>query len=235
VRTIGLIGGMSWESSLEYYRLINLGVQDRLGGLHSARCLMYSLNFEEIERYQHQGRWDLATGLLVDAARRLEAGGAECIVICTNTMHRVAPQVAESVAIPLLHIADATAQRIRQQGLHTVGLLGTIYTMEQDFYRGRLEADFGLEILVPDKSGRELVNRVIYDELVLGTVNTESRKAYCREMDRLVARGAQGIILGCTEIGMLVKAEDTAVPQFDTTLIHAQTAVEFALAEHPLG
>ncbi len=231
MKTIGLIGGMSWESSLEYYRLINQEVKARLGGLHSARCLLFSLDFKEIERCQQQGDWDGAAQILVSAAQSLASGGADCIVICTNTMHRVAPQVAESVTLPLIHIADATAQRIRKAGLATIGLLGTVYTMEQDFYKGRLEDRYALNVLIPDKSDRLLVNRVIYDELVLGEIRSDSRRAYAQIMDSLVDRGAEGIILGCTEIGLLVGPEDSRVPLFDTTRIHAHSAVDFALRD----
>ncbi len=231
MKTIGLIGGMSWESSLEYYRLINQEVKARLGGLHSARCLLFSLDFEEIERCQQQGDWDGAAQILASAAQSLASGGADCIVICTNTMHRVAPQVAESVTLPLIHIADATAQRIRKAGLATIGLLGTVYTMEQDFYTGRLEDRYALNVLIPDKSDRLLVNRVIYDELVLGEIRSDSRRAYAQIMDSLVDRGAEGIILGCTEIGLLVGPEDSRVPLFDTTRIHAHSAVDFALRD----
>ncbi len=231
MKTIGLIGGMSWESSLEYYRLINQEVKARLGGLHSARCLLFSLDFEEIERCQQQGDWDGAAQILASAAQSLASGGADCIVICTNTMHRVAPQVAKSVTLPLIHIADATAQRIRKAGLATIGLLGTVYTMEQDFYKGRLEDRYALNVLIPDKSDRLLVNRVIYDELVLGEIRSDSRRAYALIMDSLVDRGVEGIILGCTEIGLLVGPEDSRVPLFDTTRIHAHSAVDFALRD----
>ncbi len=231
MKTIGLIGGMSWESSLEYYRLINQEVKARLGGLHSARCLLFSLDFKEIERCQQQGDWDGAAQILASAAQSLASGGADCIVICTNTMHRVAPQVAKSVTLPLIHIADATAQRIRKAGLATIGLLGTVYTMEQDFYKGRLEDRYALNVLIPDKSDRLLVNRVIYDELVLGEIRSDSRRAYAQIMDSLVDRGAEGIILGCTEIGLLVGPEDSRVPLFDTTRIHAHSAVDFALRD----
>ena len=230
MKTIGMIGGMSWESSLEYYRIVNETVKARLGGLHSARTLMYSVDFAEIEVLQSEGHWDEATALMIDAARRLERGGADLIVICTNTMHKMADDVQAAVGIPLLHIADATAMQIKQRGLATVGLLGTRYTMEQDFYRGRLEHTHGLRVLVPDAEGRALVNRVIYDELVLGEIKTESKAAYRRIIGGLVAGGAQGIILGCTEIGLLIQQADCAVPVFDTTRIHALAAVDAALA-----
>ncbi|MCC6615086.1 MAG: aspartate/glutamate racemase family protein [Anaerolineae bacterium] len=230
MKTIGMIGGMSWESSLEYYRIVNETVKARLGGLHSARTLMYSVDFAEIEVLQSEGRWDEATSMMIDAARRLERGGADLIVICTNTMHKMADDVQAAVGIPLLHIADATAAQIQQQRLATIGLLGTRYTMEQDFYRGRLEQMHGLRVLVPDADRRALVNRIIYEELVLGEIKAESKAAYLRIIDALVAEGAQGIILGCTEIGLLIQQQDCAVPVFDTTTIHAMAAVEAALA-----
>jgi amino-acid racemase len=228
-RVIGLIGGLSWESSAEYYRIINEAVRARLGGLRSARCLMWSFDFGEIEALQHAGRWDDATAQMIDAARRLERGGADVVLICSNTMHRMADEIAAAVAIPLLHIADPTAERIRAQGLTCVGLLGTAFTMEQDFYRGRLRQRFDLDVLVPDDAGRAFVHRVIYEELVRGIVQPDSRDAYRDVIAKLVARGAQAIILGCTEIMLLVKPEDSAVPLFDTTTIHAEAAVDFAL------
>ena len=229
MKTIGMIGGMSWESSLEYYRLVNEGIRERLGGLHSAACLMYSVDFAEIEEMQAQGRWDDAARAMVEAARRLERGGADFIVICTNTMHKLAPQIEAEVRLPLLHIADATAWRIRQAGMHTIGLLGTRYTMEEDFYRGRLEQKFGLRVLTPDLPERDLVHRIIYDELCLGVTRDESRRAYRAILQQLAGRGAEGIILGCTEIGLLVDATDSPAPLFDTTRIHAEAAVEMAL------
>lgn len=228
-RILGLIGGMSWESSAEYYRLINQGVRDRLGGLRSARILMWSFDFAEIEALQHAGRWDDATALLVEAGQRLQRGGAECLVICTNTMHRMADAVQAAVDLPLLHIADPTAARIRAAGLRRVGLLGTAFTMEQDFYRGRLEARHGLEVLVPEAEDRAVVHRIIYEELVQGRVEPASRDAYRAVIARLVARGAEAVILGCTEIMLLVRPEDSTVPLFDTTAIHAEAAVEFAI------
>lgn len=230
MRTIGLIGGMSWESSLAYYRIINEAVKARLGGLHSAECLMYSFDFAEIERLQMQGRWDIAEQCLVDVARRLEGAGAACIVICTNTMHKMADAVQDAVSIPLIHIADATAQVVKSQGMHTVGLLGTVFTMEENFYKGRLTGSFGLRVLVPDPDGRVTVNRVIYEELVQGVIKQDSRDAYIKIIREMVKRGAQGVILGCTEIGLLIHPEDSPIPVFDTTLIHALTAVDFALA-----
>lgn len=230
-KTIGLIGGMSWESSAEYYRIINEAVRDRLGGLHSARCLMWSFDFAEIEALQHDGRWDDATALLIDAAGRLERGGADFIVICTNTMHRMADAVQAAIGLPLLHIADPTAERIRDAGLRRVGLLGTAFTMEGDFYKGRLVERHGLDVLVPDEADRALVHRIIYDELVQGRVEPASRAAYRDVMARLVERGAEAIILGCTEIMLLVGPDDSSVPLFDTTAIHAEAAVALALAD----
>jgi len=230
MKTIGLIGGMSWESSIEYYRIINETVKARLGGLHSAQSLMYSVDFAAIEALQHQGRWDQATQMMIDAARRLERCGADFVVICTNTMHRMADQVQAQIRIPLLHIADATAARVKAQGLQRIGLLGTRFTMEEGFYRGRLVEKHGLDVLLPGKEDREIVHRVIYDELVLGQIRPASKEQYRHIMARLVAEGAEGIILGCTEISLLVSDQDSPVPLFDTTRIHAEAAVEYALA-----
>jgi aspartate racemase len=229
MKTIGLIGGMSWESSIEYYRIVNEAVRGRLGGFHSAQCLMYSVDFAEIEELQRSGAWGDAGELLGAAARRLERGGADLIVLCTNTMHMVADQIAGAVQIPLLHIADPTADAIRAAGLQTVGLLGTRFTMEQAFYRGRLEQRHGLRVLTPSAADRDLVHRVIYEELVLGQIRAESRAGYLDVIGRMVAAGAQGIILGCTEIGLLVGPGDTDVPLFDTTSLHATAAVAWAL------
>ncbi len=230
MQTIGLIGGMSWESSAEYYRIINEDVRHRLGASHSARSLMWSMDFAEIERLQHAGDWAALTALMVAAARHLEAGGADFIVICTNTMHRMAEEVAAAVAIPLLHIVDPTAEAIGRAGLTRVGLLGTAFTMEQDFYKGRLATRFGLEVLTPDADDRRQVHDIIYRELVAGVVRDASRQVYRDVIARLVARGAEAIILGCTEIMLLVRPEDSAVPVFDTTELHARAAVERALA-----
>jgi len=229
MKTIGLLGGMSWESTLLYYRLINERVKARLGGLHSARLVLYSLDFDEIERLQHAGRWDEAGAIVAAAARSLELAGADFLVLCTNTMHKVAPEIEAVVRIPLLHIADATAAAIRDAGLHKVGLLATRFTMEQDFYRGRLARRHGLDVLVPDADERAFVHRVIYDELCLGTILDASRERYRDIIRRLVDRGAEGIILGCTEIGLLVAPADSPVPVFDTTAIHAAAAVEYAV------
>lgn len=229
-KVIGLIGGMSWESSAEYYRIINEKVRGRLGPLNSARCLMWSFDFAEIEALQHAGRWDEAGALLADAARRLERGGADFLILCTNTMHRLADALQAAVAIPLLHIADPTAERIKRAGLRRVGLLGTAFTMEQGFYKGRLSARHGLEVLVPEAADRQTVHRIIYDELVQGQVKEASRAAYRGIIAKLAAEGAEAVILGCTEIMLLVRTEDSPVPLFDTTAIHADAAVEAALA-----
>lgn len=226
---IGLIGGMSWKSSAEYYRLINEGVRDQLGGLHSARCLMWSFDFADIEVLQRTDRWDEAAALMVDAARRLERGGADFLVIATNTMHIAAPQVQAATDLPLLHIADPTAVRIKAARLHRVGLLGTAFTMEQDFYKGRLAQEHGLEVLVPESRDRALVHRIIYEELVQGRILDDSRQAYREVIGRLVERGAEAIILGCTEIMLLVTPADSPVPLFDTTGLHAEAAVARAL------
>jgi aspartate racemase len=230
-KVIGLIGGMSWESSAEYYRIINQTVRARLGGLRSARCLMWSFDFGEIEALQHAGRWNDAAAEMILAAQRLERGGADFVVICTNTMHRMADQVQAAISLPLLHIADPTAKRIKGAGLTTVGLLGTAFTMEQTFYKGRLVDLHGLKVLVPGDNDRALVHRVIYEELVQGQVKPSSRQAYREVIARLVERGAEAVILGCTEIMLLVKAEDSAVPLFDTTVLHAEAAVDLALNE----
>src|SRR4030081_331748 len=227
---IGLIGGMSWESSAEYYRIINREVRNRLGGVHSARSLMWSVDFGEIERLQHQGDWDELTNRMKDAAVRLQRGGADFVLLCTNTMHLMADAVADAIDIPLLHIADPTAEKIKAAGFHKVGLLGTAFTMEQDFYKGRLQNVFGLDVLVPETDDRRVVHDIIYRELVAGEVRPESRMAYREIMARLVARGAQAIILGCTEIMLLASEADSTVPLFDTTTLHALAAVDRALA-----
>lgn len=229
MKTIGLLGGMSWESTQSYYQALNMGVRQRLGGLHSARILLYSVDFADIEQLQHQGRWAETAVLLGAAAQALQAGGADFMLLCTNTMHKVAAEVAGSVDIPLLHIADATAERLKKDGIGKVGLLGTRFTMEQDFYKKRLTDRYGLEVLVPDEEGRTLVHQVIYQELCLGVVNPNSRLQYQQIMADLVTQGAEAIILGCTEIGLLVSAEDCTVPLFDTTALHAQKAADFAL------
>jgi aspartate racemase len=229
MKTIGLIGGMSWESTIPYYRQINETIKQRLGGLHSAKLVLYSVDFHEIERLQHAGDWEAAGVMLADAARALEAAGADFLVLCTNTMHKVAGSIEAAVAIPLFHIADPTAAEIRRAGLATVGLLGTRFTMEQAFYRDRLSERYGLGVVVPDAEDREVVHRIIYEELCLGIVKPESRAAYRGIMGKLAAQGAQAIILGCTEISLLVDQQDAVVPLFDTTAIHARTAAEEAL------
>jgi aspartate racemase len=231
MKTIGMIGGMSWESSSEYYRIINETVKAKLGGLHSAKSLMYSVDFSEIEALQHQGNWDKATQLMIEAAQYVEAGGADFVIICTNTMHKMADDVQKNIGIPLLHIADATAEVIKARGLHKIGLLGTKFTMGEDFYRGRLVEKHSLDVIIPQADDRAIVHRVIYEELVLGRINPASRAEYQHIIETLVEAGAQGIILGCTEIGLLVKDEDSRAPLFDTTRIHAVKAVEVALTE----
>ncbi|MBM3471522.1 MAG: aspartate/glutamate racemase family protein [Armatimonadetes bacterium] len=225
MQLIGMIGGLSWESSAEYYRIINRLAQQRLGGVHSARTLMYSFDFGEIESLQHMGDWQAATRLMIDAAQRLERGGADFLLICSNTMHRMADDVAAAISIPLLHIADPTAARINAAGVGRVGLLGTAFTMEQDFYKGRLARQFGLNVIIPGPEDRETVHDVIYRELVRGEVRPESRARFRAVIDRLVADGAEAVILGCTEIMLLVQPEDSPVPLFDTTTIHAEEAV----------
>jgi len=229
MKTIGLIGGMSWESSIEYYRIINETAKEKLGGLHSAKSLMVTVDFAEIEKLQHADRWDEAAQILVKCAQDLEHGGADCIVLCTNTMHKLADQIIANVNIPFLHIADATAEKIIAAGMKKIGLLGTRFTMEHDFYKGRLVNNFGLDVLVPNEADRNIVHRVIYEELVQGKILDASRAEYRRIMQSLIDEGAQGIILGCTEIELLVKQEDSRVPLFPTTQIHAVAAVEFAL------
>jgi aspartate racemase len=229
MQAIGLIGGMSWESSAEYYRIINQEVNRRLGGVHSAQCLMWSVDFDAIKRLQHEGEWEKLAEAMQEAALRVERGGASFIVLCTNTMHRLADAISSTVSIPLLHIADPTAEKIKSAGLQRIGLLGTAFTMEQDFYKGRLQQLHGLDVIVPGEDDRRMVHEIIYRELVLGQVKPESRQAYREIIARLIERGAQCIILGCTEIMLLVKDEDSAVPMFDTTTIHAVAAVDEAL------
>jgi aspartate racemase len=231
LKTIGLLGGMSWESTLEYYRIINETVKNRLGGLHSARCILYSVDFAEIETLQHENRWDQALAILVQACRSIEMAGADFLLICTNTMHKLAPEIQRQLAIPLLHIADPTARELRSAGLRKVALLGTRFTMEEDFYRGRLEQPHGLEVVIPSKADRQVIHRVIYDELCLGIISPASAERYARIIGRLVDAGAEAVILGCTEIGLLVKPADVLIPLFDTTRIHAEAAVDFALEE----
>lgn len=229
MKTIGLIGGMSWESTVTYYQIINQTVKEQLGGLHSAKCILYSVDFDEIEKCQSNGDWEKSGEILGQAARALEQAGADFIVICTNTMHKVAPQIETHVSIPLLHIADVTTESLQSRGIGKVALLGTRYTMEQDFYKKRL-TDKGLTVLIPDSAQREYVNHVIFDELCLGIISPESREGFLSIIRCLTEQGAQGVILGCTEIGLLVKQEDTDTPLFDTTVIHAEKAAMAAIS-----
>lgn len=230
MKTIGLLGGMSWESTALYYKIINEGVNAQLGGLHSARLIMYSVDFYEIEQLQAAGDWQQAGEKLAAAARSLEKAGADFLVLCTNTMHKIAPAITAAVSLPLLHIADATAEAIKTAGLRKVGLLGTRFTMEQDFYKQRLQADHGIDVLIPDETGRETVHQVIYQELCLGHINAASREKYRAVIADLVDQGAEAIVMGCTEITLLIDQQDAAVPLFDTTRIHADAAVALALA-----
>jgi len=230
MKTLGLIGGMSWESTVPYYRLINQAIAERLGGLHSAKLLLYSVDFAEVEQLQVAGQWDAAGELLANVARNLVVAGADAVVLCTNTMHKVAGAITHAVDVPLLHIADPTAQAIRQAGLHTVGLLGTRFTMEQDFYRARLEQRHGLKVLVPPEDERQQVHRIIYDELCRGQVRDASRQSYQNAVANLRKQGAQAVILGCTEIAMLLRPQDCDLPLFDTTALHAEHAAAWALS-----
>jgi aspartate racemase len=229
MKTIGLIGGMSWESSIEYYRIINQTVSERLGGVHSAKSLMYFFDFAAIEALQREGNWDQMTQEMINAAQTLEQGGADLLLICTNTMHRMAEEVQAAMNIPLLHIADAAAQAIKAQNIHTIGLLGTRFTMEGNFYRLRLQEKHGLKVLIPSETDRETVHRVIYDELVKGQLRDSSRETFIKIIESLKAQGAQGVILGCTEIPLLVKSSNVDIPLFDTMTIHAQAAVDITL------
>jgi len=230
MKTIGLIGGMSWESSLEYYRIINETVKEKLGGLHSAPCLMFSFDFSIIEKLQHAGSWDRLTELMVEAARKLERGGADMIVICTNTMHKMADAVETGVDLPFLHIADATGEAIKSSVMKSVGLLGTRFTMEEKFYRQRLENRYGLEVIIPEESERASIHSILYDELCLGEIKEKSKGTFRKIIENLVRRGAEGVILGCTEIPLLVEQKDFETVLFDTTSLHARAAVEFALS-----
>ena len=229
MKTIGLIGGMSWESSQEYYRIINEEIKRKLGGFHSAKCILYSVDFAEVEKLQHEERWEELTGLMIGAARSLENAGAEFIIICTNTMHKMADEVQNSIKIPLLNLVDATADQIRQGGLKNIGLLGTKFTMEQSFYKGRLSNRFGGEVIIPNEEEREIIHQVIYNELCLGNINQTSKARFINIINSLIDRGAEGIILGCTEIPLLVNQSDIRVPIYDTTQIHAKAAVRYAL------
>lgn len=234
MKTIGLIGGMSWESTIPYYRIINEKVKETLGGLHSARIILYSVEFDEIEKCQAEGRWDDSAEILGDAAAKLEAAGADFIVICTNTMHKVAPQIRHRISVPVIHIADATADRLEEQKIRKAALLGTKYTMTQDFYKERLISR-GFEVMIPDAAGVETVNRVIYEELCVGNIREESRRQFSGIIAELKDRGAEAVILGCTEIGLLVRPEDSVLPIFDTTEIHAARAAELAMEEETPG
>ncbi|ERK67062.1 aspartate racemase [Leptotrichia sp. oral taxon 215 str. W9775] len=228
LKTIGLIGGMSWESTATYYKIINETVKEKLGGLHSAKCILYSVDFQEIEECQANGNWEKSGEILGEAAYNLEKAGADFIVICTNTMHKVVNQIKEKISIPILHIAEMTAEKILEKGLKNIALLGTKYTMEQDFYKSKL-IEKGINVIIPDKNDIETINEVIYDELCLGTINFNSKKKFLEIVDKLRSKGAEGIILGCTEIGLLIKNEDTDVPLFDTAIIHAEQAAMYSI------
>lgn len=228
LKTIGLIGGMSWESTATYYKIINETVKEKLGGLHSAKCILYSVDFQEIEECQANGNWEKSGEILGEAAYNLEKAGADFIVICTNTMHKVVNQIKEKISIPILHIAEMTAEKILEKGLKNIALLGTKYTMEQDFYKSKL-IEKGINVIIPDKNDIETINEVIYDELCLGTINSNSKKKFLEIVDKLRSKGAEGIILGCTEIGLLIKNEDTDVPLFDTAIIHAEQAAMYSI------
>jgi len=229
MKTMGFIGGMSWESSIKYYQIINEAVREKLGGLHSAKSLMYSVDFGEIEKLMQQGQWESLAQEIIAAAESLEKGGADFFLICTNTVHKVAGEVQRHVSIPLLHIADATGEKVKAEGLGRIGLLGTTFTMEEEFYRGRLRDKYGLDVLIPPEPDRKIVNRVIFEELCRGQIKASSKEQYLKIMESLIQDGADGIIMGCTEIGLLVNASDTRVPLFDTTEIHARAAVAYAL------
>lgn len=230
MKTIGLLGGMSWESTVSYYQAINQGVKKELGGLHSAKICLYSVNFDEIEKLQHQGDWQQTAVILSKAAQSIEAGGADFLLICTNTMHKVAEDIQHSISIPILHIADATAQKLLEDGISKVGLLGTRFTMEQDFYKGRLTEKFGLQVVVPNDIDQTIIHDVIYNELCLGNVKDSSREDYLKIVDKLHAQGAQAIILGCTEIALLIQQKHTQIKLYDTTEIHSASAIEMALS-----
>lgn len=228
MKTIGLIGGMSWESTVTYYKIINETVKEKLGGLHSAKCILYSVDFQEIEECQANGNWEKSGEILGEAANNLEKAGADFIVICTNTMHKVINQIKGKISIPILHIAEMTAEKILEKGLKNIALLGTKYTMEQDFYKSKL-IEKEINVIIPDKNDIEIINKVIYDELCLGIINSNSKKKFLEIVDKLRSKGAEGIILGCTEIGLLIKNEDTDVPLFDTAVIHAEEAAIYSI------
>ncbi len=230
METIGMLGGMSWESTTSYYQEINNGIKDALGGLNSAKICLFSVNFDEIETLQHEGNWQATAEILSDAARSVEAGGADFLIICTNTMHKVASEIEHAISIPVLHIADATAEKLKENKVTRVGLLGTKFTMEQDFYRGRLQQHHGIEVLIPEQADRDVIHDVIYNELCVGKIEASSRAYYLNVINWLYEQGAQAVILGCTEIALLVKQEHTSVALYDTTKIHAEAAVSYALA-----
>ncbi len=230
MKTIGLLGGMSWESTASYYRVINEGIRQALGGLHSAKLCLYSVDFDDIETLQQQGRWDDAGVILARAAKSVEAGGADFLLLCTNTMHKVAPAIEAAISIPLVHIADATAEQLVNDRVSKVGLLGTQFTMAQDFYKGRLINRYGIDVLVPDEQEQAIVHNIIYSELCMGRVTDKSRQQYLAIIDQLAERGAEAVILGCTEIGLLVQSQHTSIPLYDTTAIHAACAVNLAVA-----
>lgn len=229
MKTIGLIGGMSWESSLEYYRIVNETVKEKLGGLHSCKCLMYSVDFGVIEALQHQNKWDELTKLMIEAAQNLKHGGADFIVICTNTMHKMAPEIETATGLNVLHIADVTGAAISKDQIQKVGLLGTRFTMEGDFYKKRLKDNYDIEVIIPEDADRQIIHDIIYNELCLGVIKDDSRQKYIDIINKLCANGAEGIILGCTEIPLLIKQSDVLIPVYDTTKIHAESAVDFAL------
>lgn len=229
MKTIGMLGGMSWESTLSYYKAINEGVKSKLGGLHSAKICLYSVDFAEIERLQHQGLWDETANILADAAKSVEAGGADFLIICTNTMHKVAAEIEARISIPIVHIADATAEQLKKEGISKVGLLGTNFTMEQDFYKSRLTEKYGIEVVIPEPDERALVHRVIYEELCQGIIRESSKSDYLSIIRKLYHNGAEAVILGCTEIALLIQQVDTSVPLYDTTEIHAAKAVQLAV------
>ena len=229
MKTMGLIGGMSWESSLEYYRIVNETVKEKLGGLHSCKCLMYSVDFGVIEALQHQNKWDELTKLMIEAAQNLKHGGADFIVICTNTMHKMAPEIEHATGLNVLHIADVTGAAISKDQIQKVGLLGTRFTMEGDFYKKRLKDNYDIEVIIPEDTDRQIIHDIIYNELCLGIIKDDSRQRYIDIINKLCANGAEGIILGCTEIPLLIKQSDVLIPVYDTTKIHAESAVDFAL------
>jgi aspartate racemase len=231
MKTIGMIGGMSWESTLEYYRIVNESVKEKLGGFHSAKCILYSVDFEEVERLQHQGKWSLLTQAMIFAAQKVERAGADFVLICTNTMHMMAEEVQDSIHIPLLHIVDVTAEAIQANGQNRIGLLGTKFTMEQDFYKKKLKDKYGFEVLIPSEEERQVIHDILYSELCLGEIKELSKNKFRDIIHNLIERGAQGVILGCTEIPLIVDQKDYTIPLYDTTALHAQAAVEYAIGK----